>query len=182
MAMRSLLVIVVCCLVASCGYRGRAAEGTVLEVTNFGVPPEDWKFRPIEGAEIAVYWEGLKPSGFHGGRAYCLAVTYSTSDSEGRFHVEGQTVPRAVDGITNIDAVSLAYVAGFVQLRPHEHKSSIWASASANHAFLHVFRKADDPASQDVRADAFYNAKFCPSKEFLEPNKRLQPTRENARG
>jgi hypothetical protein len=180
--MRSLFIIALFCLVASCGYRGRAAEGTVLEVTNFGAPSEDWKFKPIEGAEIAVYWEGFKPLYSHGGRTYCLAITYTNSDSDGRFHVEGPRVPRAVDGITEITPVSLAYVPGFAQLRPHEHKSSTWADSSTNHAAVHVFRRAEDPNSQDVRGDAFYNAKFCPSEEFQEANKRLQPTRENARG
>ena len=167
MPMRSLFIIAMCGLVASCDYRGSAKEGTVLEVTNFEAPSTEWKFRPIPGAEIAVYWEGLRRWPSHGGRAYCLAVTYVTSDAAGRFHAEGRSVPRAVDGISEITPISLAYVPGFVQLRPHEHDSSIWGESPTNHPAVHVFRRAGRNDA-DVRADALYNAKFCPSAEFRE--------------
>jgi hypothetical protein len=164
--MRSLFLIALCCLLASCGYSCRDTRGTVLEVTNFEAPPEQWKFRPIQGAEIAVYWEGYKPLYSHGGRNYCLAIVQTTSDSDGHFDVEGRRVPRAVGGITQITSVSLAFVPGFVELRPHEHKSSVWGDQSAALPVVHVFRRGEDPRDPDVRAAALSAVKFCPSEEF----------------
>jgi hypothetical protein len=145
----------------------------VLEVTNFEAPSEQWKFRPIQGAEVAVYWEGYQPIYSHGGRNYCLAIVHTTSDSDGGFDVEGRRVPRAVGGITQITSVSLAFVPGFVELRPHEHKSSVWGDQSAKLPVVHVFRRGKGDDDQDVRADVFAVDKSCPSEEFRQADERL---------
>lgn len=170
--MRPLAIIGLCCLVAACDYRCGPATGTVLEVENFEAPPEDWKFKPIQGAEIVVYWEGVKPAGPDSGRAYCLASVNTTSDAQGKFFVQGLKVPRAVSEIKNIATVSLAYVPGFVALRPHEHSHPIFARSSVEGSSVHVFRRAQDPSRSDLREDVFYTAKSCPSDEFLEAGKR----------
>jgi hypothetical protein len=168
--MRSFCIIVLCCVIASCDYRGCAATGTVLEVTNFEAPPEQWSFRPIQGAEIVVYWEGYKPLYSHGGRAYCLATASTTSNAHGSFFVPGISMPRAVSGIEDVTAVSLAYVPGFVMLRPHEHSHPIFARRSVNGPTIHVFRRAKDSIHQDARENLLYNASFCPSQAFSEAN------------
>ncbi len=180
--MRICCITLLCCVLASCDYRGGAATGTVLEITNFDAPIEQWSFRPIQGAEIVVYWEGYKPLYSHGGRAYCLAVASTTSDAHGNFFVPGTRLPKAVNGIEDIAPVSLAYVPGFKMLRPHEHLHPIFARRSLNGPTFHVFRRAADSSDQDTREELFYTAGFCPSREFVEANPRLQPTRADSRG
>ena len=180
--MRPYCLVVLGFVIASCDYRGGAATGTVLEITNFHAPTEQWSFRPIQGAEIVVYWEGYKPLYSHGGRAYCLAVASTTSDAHGNFFVPGIKMPKVVNGIEDINAMSLAYVPGFKMLRPHEHSHPIFARRSLHGPTVHVFRRAADSSDQDTREELFYTAAFCPSREFLEANQRLQPTRADPRG
>lgn len=169
--MRPVVILAMCCVVASCDYRGGPATGTVLEVENFRAPLGEWTLKPIQGAEILVYWEGFRPSGPDSGRTYCLAIAHATSDAQGAYLVPGLKVPRAVSGIEDIVTVSLAYVPDFVEVRPHEYAHLIFAQTSRGGPSVHVLRKAEPPEKADVRENVFHGAKFCPSEEFLAAHK-----------
>jgi hypothetical protein len=179
--MRSLFTIALCCLLASCGdYHGPPAYGKVLAVTNFEEPTDQWKFAPIQGAEDLVLWYGYKP-GFAHGKSMCLKKLYAKSDADGWFRVGGWTMPKVVGGIEDIRPVTYAYVSGLVELRYQERWHPIWTRESPDDPEVHVFRRVEDPSNPDDRSNAFVNARFCPSEEFAEANKRLQPIgRENA--
>ena len=169
--MRSLAIIASCYAAAGCDYRGDAATGAVLEVENFRAPPEDWKFKPIQGAEVFVYWEGSRMMG-HSILGYCLASVYATSDAQGTYFVQRLKISREVSGIGHIVTVSRAYVPGFVELRPDEHSHPIFTRWPPHRPSVHVFRKAEEPGSADRREAVFSASQFCPSDEFLEATKR----------
>ena len=84
---------------------------------------------------------------------------------------------KVIGGVEDIQPVTYVYVPGFSEIHSPNRWHPIMKRESPSDPQVHVLQRVDGPLNPSGRENAFINASSCPSEEFAEANKTMEPTR-----